>query len=140
MTSPKGQPRPNPALHISLWLVQALLGVLFIATGVWKLLTPLAELATMIPWAGQVPPGFLLAIALIDLLGGVGLLLPALSRIKPGLTVLAALGCALLQLCAIVFHLSRGEAKNTPFNVLLVGLSLYVFWGRRYKAPIPARS
>src|SRR6187399_2523486 len=127
MTSAKGQPRPNPALHISLWLVQALLGVLFIATGVWKLLTPLAELATMIPWAGQVPPGFLLAIALIDLLGGVGLLLPALSRIKPGLTVLAALGCALLQLCANVFHLSRGEAKNTPFNVLLVGLSLYVF-------------
>lgn len=131
--------KPSKTLQVSLWLVQALLGVLFVATGIWKLLTPITELAAMIPWAGQVPQGFLLAIALIDLLGGAGLLLPALTRIKPELTWLAALGCALLQLCAIVFHLSRGEAKNTPFNVVLVGLSLFVYWGRRHRAPIAAR-
>jgi len=122
-----------------LWVVQALLGALFIGTGVWKLFTPIAELAALIPWAGQVPRGFLQATAVIDLLGGIGVLLPALTRIKPGLTVLAALGCALLQLSAIVFHVSRGEAINTPFNFLLVGLSLFVGWGRRYRAPIPAR-
>lgn len=134
------QTRPSQAWHVSLWLVQGLLGLLFIATGIWKLLTPIAELAAMIPWAGDVPGGFLLAIALIDLLGGLGLLLPALTRIRPGLTVLAALGCALLQICAVVFHLSRGEAKNTPFNLLLIGLSLFVAWGRRYRAPIPPRA
>jgi uncharacterized membrane protein YphA (DoxX/SURF4 family) len=132
--------RPSATLNISLWVVQALLGVLFIATGLWKLLTPVAELATMIPWAGQVPESFLQAIAVIDLLGGLGLLLPALTRIKPGLTVMAALGCALLQVCAIVFHASRGELMNTPFNFLLVGLSLFVAWGRRYRAPLPARA
>jgi len=119
--------------------VQALLGALFVATGVWKLLTPIAQLSSMIPWAGQVSPSFLLAIALIDLLGGVGLVLPALLRIKPGLTPLAALGCALLQVCAIVFHLSRGEGANTPFNFVLVGLSLFVAWGRHEKAPINSR-
>jgi len=81
----------------------------------------------------------LLAIALIDLLGGVGLVLPALLRIKPGLTPLAALGCALLQVCAIVFHLSRGEGANTPFNFVLVGLSSFVAWGRHYKVPITSR-
>jgi hypothetical protein len=129
----------SPPLRVSLWVVQALLGVLFFGTGVWKLLTPVAQLAAMIPWAGQVPVGFLQAIAVIDLLGGIGVLLPALTRIKPGLTVLAALGCALLQLSAIVFHVSRGEARSTPFNFLLVGLSLFVAWGRRYRAPIPAR-
>jgi hypothetical protein len=43
----------------------------------------------------------------------------------------AALGCALLQLSAVVFHISRGEAANTPFNFLLVALSLFVVWGRR---------
>jgi hypothetical protein len=133
------QPQPSTTLRASLWLVQGLLGVLFVATGIWKLLTPLTELAAMIPWAGEVPRSFLLAIAVIDLLGGFGLLLPALTRIKPGLAVLAALGCALLQLCAIVFHFSRGELKNTPFNLLLGAMSLFVFWGRRYQVPIPPR-
>jgi hypothetical protein len=75
----------------------------------------------------------------IDLCGGIGVVLPALTRIKPGTTVLAALGCAALQLCATVFHVSRGEAANTPFNVLLVALALFVAWGRRYRAPIEPR-
>jgi hypothetical protein len=55
------------------------------------------------------------------------------------LTVLPALGCAALQVCAIGFHVSRGEAANTPFNFLLVALSIFVYWGRRFKAPIQYR-
>lgn len=93
--------------------------------------TPVPKLAAMIPWAGQVPVAFLYATAVADLCGGLGVLLPMLTRIRPGLTALAALGCAALQVCAIVFHLSRGEAANTPFNVLLLALSLFVFFGRR---------
>lgn len=73
-------------------------------------------------------------------LGGLGLLLPSSSRIKPGLTVLAALGCAVLMGAAILFHLSRGEAASTPFNVLLAALALFVAWGRRSKAPIAPRA
>jgi hypothetical protein len=64
----------------------------------------------------------------------------SLKRFVPsGLTVLAALGCAVLQACAIVFHVSRGEAARTPFNFVLVGLSVFVDWGRRSKAPIQPR-
>jgi len=137
-TLPK-QAQPSHALHVSLWVVQALLGALFVATGMWKLLTPIAKLAAMIPWAGEVSTSFLVSIAIIDFLGGVGVVLPALARVKPGLTVLAALGCALLQICAIVFHLSRGEGANTPFNFVLVALSLFVAWGRHYRAPISPR-
>lgn len=130
---------PFRALHLGLWVTQLLLAVTFIGGGLWKLLTPTAALAQMIPWAGQVPSTFLHMTALVDLSGGVGVVLPAFTRIKPGLTVLAALGCALLQVCAITFHFVRGEATNTPFNFLLVALSLFVAWGRRFKAPIPAR-
>ncbi|HKO47620.1 MAG TPA: DoxX family protein [Polyangiaceae bacterium] len=130
---------PAKALHIGLWVTQALLALTFVGGGLWKLLTPLAGLAQMIPWAGQVPAGFLYMTAWVDLCGGLGVSLPALTGIKPRLTVLAALGCGLLQVCAIAFHLSRGEAANTPFNFLLVGLSLFVAWGRYFKAPIPAR-
>ena len=127
------------ALNIGLWLVQALLGLTFAGTGIWKLATPIPTLAAAMPWMGQVSPGFLYLTAVFDFLGGVGLLLPSLTRIKPGLTVLAALGCALLQASAIVFHFSRGEGANTPFNFMLVALSLFVAWGRR-KTPILPRS
>jgi hypothetical protein len=122
---------PNRALNVSLWVVQALLAVTFIGTAVWKLATPIPQLAAMIPWAGQVSPAFLYFTAVVDAAGGVGIVLPALTRIKPGLTVLAALGCAALQVCAVVFHLSRGEGASTPFNLLLVALALFVAWGRR---------
>ena len=121
-------------LSIGLWIVQGLLFALFAGTGVWKLVTPIPQLAAVFPWMGQVSPAFLHATALFDLLGGIGILLPALTRIMPSLTVLAALGCAALQACAIVFHISRGEAKATPFNFVLVLLSLFVFWGRRSNA------
>lgn len=129
-------PPPAKALQIGLWVAQGLLALTFAGTAVWKVATPIPALAAMIPWAGQVSPGFLYMTALFDFLGGVGVLLPSLTRIKPGLTVLAALGCAALQVAAIVFHLSRGEGANTPFNFFLVALSSFVAWGRWTKAPI----
>lgn len=120
-------------MNISLWVVQGLLAVTFVGTAIWKVATPTAELARMIPWAGEVPPWALTATAVFDLLGGLGIVLPTLTKIQPRLVVAAAAGCAALQLSAIVFHLSRGEAANTPFNALLVALSLFVLWGRRMK-------
>ena len=72
--------------------------------------------------------------------GGIGVLVPSLTRIRPGLAVTAALGCAALQVSAIAFHVSRGEAANTPFNAVLVALALFVAWGRRSRAPITPRS
>ncbi len=130
----------SAAVGIGLWIVQGLLALTFVGTGIWKVATPIPRLAAMIPWAGQVSPGLLYATAAFDILGGVGVLLPSATRIKPGLTVLAALGCVALQASAIVFHFSRGEAANTPFNFLLVALSLFVAWGRRSKAPIAPRA
>lgn len=124
------------AVGIGLWIVQSLLALTFVGAGIWKVATPIPRLAAMIPWAGQVSPGLLYATAAFDVLGGLGVLLPSATRIKPGLAVLAALGCVALQASAIVFHFSRGEAANTPFNFLLVALALFVAWGRRSKAPI----
>jgi uncharacterized membrane protein YphA (DoxX/SURF4 family) len=127
-------------IGIGLWIVQGLLALTFVGTGIWKVATPIPRLAAMIPWAGQVSPALLYATAVFDTLGGLGILLPSATRIKPGLTVVAALGCVALQASAIVFHFSRGEAANTPFNFLLVALSLFVAWGRRSRAPIAPRA
>lgn len=133
------QAAPSKALHVGLWAVQALLGLMFVGTGVWKVATPIPELAAKMPWMGQVSPSFLYLTALLDTLGGLGILLPSLTRIRPGLAVLGALGCAGLMAGAIVFHFSRGEGANTPFNFVLVALSLFVAWGRQFKAPIAPR-
>jgi hypothetical protein len=130
----------SKGLSVGLWIVQGLLALTFVGTGVWKLATPIPELAGKMPWMGQVSPGFLYATAVFDVLGGLGILLPSVTRIRPGLTVLAALGCVALMAGAAVFHVSRGEAASTPFNVLLAALSLFVAWGRRSKAPISPRA
>ena len=132
-------PASGRALRIGLWVAQILLAFAFIGAGLVKLTTPIPQLAAMMPWAGQYSETFVRSIALVDLAGGIGILLPALTRILPRLTVLAALGCSVLQVFALVFHLSRGEAEVTPLNVVLLALSLFVLWGRNSKAPIAPR-
>lgn len=130
---------PSKALNVGLWGVQVLLALIFVGTGIWKLATPIDELAAMIPWAGQTSPNLLYVTAVFDILGGVGVLLPSVTRVAPKLTLLAALGCGALQASAVVFHVARGEGASTPFNLLLIGLSLLVLWGRGSKVPIATR-
>lgn len=127
-------------INVALWIMQAVLTVSFVGGGIWKLATPIPELAAKMAWMGQVSPAFLHMTAAFDILGGLGVLLPSLTRIKPGLTVLAALGCVALMASAIVFHVSRGEAAKTPFNFFLLALSLFVAWGRWSAAPIAPRA
>jgi len=130
---------PGRPLRVGLWIAQSLLFLVFGSSGLVKLLTPIPELAAMMPWTGQFPESFVRVIGLIDLAGGIGILLPALTRILPRLTVMAALGCAVLQVFALIFHLSRGEAVVTPLNFVLLALALFVLWGRGRKAPIAPR-
>ena len=130
---------PHPGLKVALWAAQALVSLQFIAIGVMKLTTPIPKLAATMPWTAETPELFVRAIALVDLAGGIGILLPALLRIRPGLTVAAALGCVMLQVAALIFHLVRGEAAMTPLNLVLLALSAFVLWGRGRKAPIRPR-
>ncbi|WP_322086954.1 DoxX family protein [Burkholderia sp. BCC1999] len=131
--------RPNSVLSISLWVAQWLIFVAFVVFGGMKLFMPIDHLAAMWGWPGQVPPAFLRFMGLIDAAGGIGVLLPALTRIRPRLTVWAALGCVVLQISAIVFHVSRGEAVVTPLNLALLALCAFILWGRTRKAPIASR-
>lgn len=130
---------PGRALRIGLWAAQVLLAFVFVSAGLVKLLTPIPQLAAMLPFAGEYSEAFVRSVALVDLAGGIGILLPALTRILPRLTVLAALGCSVLQVFAFVFHVSRGEAATTPLNLVLLALAVFVLWGRESKAPIAPR-
>lgn len=131
--------KASRALHITLWVMQVIVAALFIWTGFSKLTLPIEKLAAMFPWTGEVPRAFLVFTALCDLLGGIGLLLPAMLRIKPQLTAWAAIGCAALMLSAIIFHVSRGEASVIGFNIFVLLIALFIAWGRFNKVPITAR-
>jgi uncharacterized membrane protein YphA (DoxX/SURF4 family) len=130
------QKTPSKALNIILWIAQVLLAGMFLMSGFMKVAQPIEELAKMLPWASQVPEGLVRFIGISEVLGGLGLILPALLRIKPILTAWAAIGLALVMLFAAGFHASRGESSAIGMNVILALLALFIAWGRFKKAPI----
>jgi hypothetical protein len=81
-------------------------------------------------WPAVVAPGFVRFVGTAELAGALGLILPFAFRIQPRLTPLAAGGLVLLQLCAMVFHISRGEFQVLPLNVVLLTVAALVLWGR----------
>lgn len=130
--------RSGRILGTALWVVQGLLALFYVYAGLTKLGTPADELAKTMPWTADIP--LLVPVTgIVDLLGGLGILLPALTRIQPRLTVLAALGTIVLQALAMTLHLSRGEFMVVPMNVVLIALSAFVYWGRGRALPIASR-
>ena len=114
----------SKGLNFGLWAVQVVLGLMFVGTGLWKAATPIPELAAKMPWMGQVSPTFLYITALFDALGGVGILLPSVTRIKPGLAVLGALGCAALMVgSVVVFAIDPGNIERPKQRRVQVGIS-----------------
>ena len=134
----QSQPRSR-GLHLTLWAIQIGVGLLFTFAGVMKSTQLLAELARQMTWVDQVPPWLARFIGVSELAGGLGLLLPSLTRIKPWLTPLAALGLAVVMVLAAGFHLMHGEPQFLPMNVVLGGLAAFVAYGRWRKAPIAPR-
>lgn len=133
------QLKRSSLLHITLWIVQVLLAAMFLAVGLMKTATPIEELAQTMPLAGDMPI-LTRFIGVVEILGGLGLILPAALRIIPKITAWAAAGLALIMIFALIFHLSRGEMSAIGTNMVLVTLAGFVAWGRATKAQILARA
>ena len=131
--------RPSNRLNVALWTSQAVLAAFYAAVGIAKLTQPIPDLAAMMVWPGAAPEWFVRVIGAAELAGALGLLVPSLSRILPVLTMVAAAALVLLQVCAIAFHLSRGEFPMLPFNIVLLAAAAFIAWGRSGPAPISAR-
>lgn len=129
----------NKAINISLWVAQGLLAAMFIMAGAMKSTQPIEALAESLPWVKEVPSAMVRFIGISELLGGIGLLLPSILRIKPTLTVWAAVGLAVVMVLAAGFHVSRGENEVIGMNIILVLVAAFIAWGRTKKAPIQAK-
>jgi uncharacterized membrane protein len=81
-----------------LWVVQGLLALLFLFAGVTKLLMSAAELTAQTP----LPASFVRLIGVLEILGGLGLVLPGMLRIRTALTPLAAAGLSIIMIGAVL--------------------------------------
>lgn len=137
---PVPPPSPaSPALRIGAWVAQAFIVFVFLGAGWAKSRTPLPELAQQIPWTADVPPAFVRFIGAVDLLGGIGLLLPALTRILPRLSLLAGWGCATVLTLAVLFHAWRAEWLGAGLNVGFLAVAAFLLWARTRRVPILPR-
>ena len=123
-------------MNVVLWIIQALLAAAYALTGSMKAFRPLEQLSKNMGWVSAVPAALVRFIGIAEVLGAIGLILPMLTNNAPGLTIVAAAGLALVQVCAIVFHLSRNEARMVPGNIVLLLLAVFVVIGRVAIVPI----
>lgn len=124
-------------MNQALWAVQVLLGISFVGVGLMHFIVPPGLPAPM-AWMYDLPTGLHMVSGTAEILGGLGLILPGVTRIMTWLTPVAALGLVGVMALAIVFHLGRGELQNVAFNVVLGALAAFVAYGRWRLHPLAA--
>jgi hypothetical protein len=120
----------------ALWIVQGLLALIFLFAGGMKLALPLAELTKQMPLPGL----FVRFIGVAEVLGAIGLILPGLLRIRPGLTPLAAAGLVIIMIGATGLTLAGGAVAPALIPLAVGLLAAFVAYGRWRVAPLPGKS
>jgi len=115
----------------ALWTIQVLLALLFLFAGGMKLVMPIEEMTKQMPMPGL----FLRFIGVAELLGGLGLVLPGLLRIRPGLTPLAAAGLVIIMVGATALILAIGLVATALIPLVVGLLAAFVAYGRWRLAP-----
>jgi uncharacterized membrane protein YphA (DoxX/SURF4 family) len=118
--------RQSLLLNVALWIVQVLLAALFLFAGSMKLILPIAEMTKQTPLPGL----FLRFLGVVEVLGGIGLILPGLLRIRPGLTPLAAAGLVIIMIGATVMTAASGPVAAALFPLVTGLLAAIVAYGR----------
>ncbi|GIE82910.1 hypothetical protein Aph02nite_88600 [Actinoplanes philippinensis] len=118
-------------MNIVLWVIAGLLAAAFLGAGVMKLSQPKEKLAASgMTWTEDFSAAAVKGIGAVELLGAIGLILPAALDVAPILVPLAATGLALAMIGAMVVHVRRKELATIAPSVVLFLLSAIVAWGR----------
>jgi DoxX-like protein len=116
----------------ALWIVQGLLACLFLFAGGVKLIMPIEEMTKQVPLPGL----FIRFIAVCEVLGALGLILPGLLGIRPGLTPLAAAGLVIIMTGATIVTLVTGGGAMVLIPLVTGLLAAFVAYGRWRLAPL----
>ena len=123
-------------MNVVLWILQVLLALAFLAHG-WMLLSPPPEIAAKMN--ESLPRWFQLFLGVAEILAGVGLTLPGITKIKPWLVVWAAGGIMIVMVSATVWHAMRGEISSAIVTLVLLAIATFVAYMRLRVRPIPSR-
>ena len=123
-------------MNIALWVVQILLALLFGFAGIMKVTQPVDRLEARMGWVKSVGSRGVRLIGSLEILGAIGLILPAVTGKLPWLTPVAAACLALTMIGAMITHGRRGEYSQIGVNVVLLLLTLFVAYGRFAIIPI----
>jgi uncharacterized membrane protein YphA (DoxX/SURF4 family) len=115
-------------MNVALWIAQGLLALLFLFAGGMKLVLPIEEMIKQMPL--PLPGLFLRFTGLVEVLGAIGLVLPWLLGIRPGLTALAAAGLVIVMLGATVYTLAAGDIASALMPLAVGLLCAFVAYGR----------
>jgi uncharacterized membrane protein YphA (DoxX/SURF4 family) len=133
---PSGESSRSRSMNYALWIVQGLLALLFLFAGGMKLVLPIEEMTKQM----ALPGPFLRFIGVAEVLGALGLILPGLLDIRPGLTPLAAAGLVIIMIGATVLSLVSGGVGAALFPLVVGLLSAFVAYGRARLSPRPGSS
>ena len=118
-------------MNVVLWIVAGVLAAAFLGAGLMKLGQPKKKLADSgMGWTEDFSDGAVKGIGVLEVLGALGLILPAALDILPILVPIAATGLALVMLGAAITHARRKESQMIVVNVVLLALAAFVAWGR----------
>jgi hypothetical protein len=132
------------AFNVLLWTLQVFWGVFFSFTGFGKVLAydPAVwnHMLHNVAWFSAVPQGLFVFIGACEFLGGIGLILPPITGVKPKLVPFAAIGLTLIMILAAIFHIVRGEPRFfVPLNLVLGGVAAFIAYGRLMAMPVAPR-
>jgi uncharacterized membrane protein YphA (DoxX/SURF4 family) len=115
-------------MNVALWIAQGLLAAIFLFAGVMKLVIPIEDMTKQMPL--PLPGWFLWFTGVVEVLGAVGVILPWLLRVRPGLTPLAAAGLVIVMIGAIVYTLAAGDIAPALIPLAVGLLAAFVAYGR----------
>ncbi len=123
-------------MNTAIWVAQIILALVFIGSGLSKLVQPYEKLAAQMGYINDFTPDAIRGIGSLEVLGAIGIVAPALTGILPWLTPLAAGGLAVIMGGAISTHLRKKELSMILFNLVLLSLAMFVVYGRLAAVPL----
>lgn len=113
-------------MNTIIWIIQGITAVMFIMAGLIKSTQSQEKLEPKLPWVKEYSIRMVRFVGIVELLGGIGLILPQLTGLLPILTPVAAAGLATVMVLAAAYHFRRKEYKAIAFNTVLFVFALLI--------------
>lgn len=115
-------------MNLALWIIAGLLAAVFLVAGGNKLFIPKAKLAKAPGggWVNDFSTGFVKSLGTVEILGAIGLIVPAWVGIAPILVPLAATGLAIIMAGAAVVEYRRQERIHMALNLFYLALIVFL--------------